>query len=62
MNTFMSARLRSSSRAPAIQYSRSEEASALVQEGSSLVSAVGVADPSARAAMMSVMSREGSSG
>lgn len=47
---------------PAIQYSHSGEASASVQEGSSLESAVGVTDPSARAAMMLGTSREASLG
>jgi hypothetical protein len=57
----MSSRLRSSSRVPAIQYSRSGDARASAQEGSSFKSMEGVDEPSAIAARTSVTLREGSS-
>ena len=57
MKTLRSSRLLSSSRPPAIQYSRSEELMASAQVGSSPVSREGEMFPSERAARISGMVR-----
>ena len=57
----MSSRLRSSSRAPAIQYSRSGDVRASAQDGLSFKSMEGVDEPSVIAARTSGTSRVGSS-